>query len=83
MSGPHGGINSSVIPPEMCFMGWNRLALVAGWAAHDLRLMQEHARAAQDYDTADRLRSIAIELEGAIGYLEITYTPDHPMEDGE
>lgn len=69
-----GRINSEVLSPRECYRGWNMVAFECGHSAMRLREMQQAARDAKNYDTADKLRATAERLERAIGYFGITYT---------
>lgn len=74
-----GRINSDVIPPDLARKGWGALAVQAGHTVYVLREMQEAARAAEDYETADALRDLAEPLQARLAYLGLQYTqPPEP-----
>lgn len=69
-----GTINSEALTPFENRRGWNKVVSDCGFAIMRLREMQEDARAAKDYDAADKLRAIADRLENSISFFAITYT---------
>ena len=70
-----GKINSVIMPPGMLYCGWNMVAFEAGSAVHELRKMQEEFRAKKEYETADRLREMADDLNYALEYVGVEFVP--------
>lgn len=64
------------IPSPLAFRGWPSLALEAGTTIARLKEMQEEARAAKDYATADRIRNIWMPLQDSLSSLGIAYRED-------
>lgn len=76
---PPGSVNSDAIPPALLMRGWGALAVQAGHTVYVLREMQEAARAAQDYQTADALRDLAEPLQARLAFVGVQYArPPEP-----
>lgn len=73
-----GRINSDVLSSFENYRGVNKLALSVGHSSHRLTALWEQARDDKDWAKADELRAIRADLDDALEYLGIVYTPPQP-----
>lgn len=71
-----GKINLDGLTPDMLLRGWNMFAAEAGSAVFEIRKLQEAARREGDYAMADKLRAISTDLDEAMQYVGIEFTPN-------
>ena len=68
-----GRINSEVLSAFESHRGVNKVCWTAGHTAARLREIQQEMRAVKNYELADRLRTLADDLDNANDYLMVKY----------